>query len=148
VTTVALTVGAVSVAGLASDAVYTVLVPLPVLDTQKGLPAETEIPHVPTRLGSTTAAPASAESAIRSVRTKFVAAKADTDNSAAATIPKTQFFEVLIFTSPEIWFAMTRISQHETLQELILLEPGIKRVYFESGEDSSFLRIFKYLHFK
>jgi hypothetical protein len=76
-------------------------VPFPALDTQKGLPAETEIPQVPTRLGSTTAA-VPAVSAIRSVRTKFVAANAGADNSAVAKtpMPQIQFFKVLIFTSP------------------------------------------------
>jgi hypothetical protein len=97
-TTVALTTGAVRVAGVASDTVYTVLVPLPVLDTQKGLPAEMEIPQVPTRLGSVTAA-TPAVSAIRSVRTKLVAANAGADKSAAAKTPKPQihFFELFIF---------------------------------------------------
>src|SRR5947208_6826748 len=81
VTTVVLTVGIARVAWFASDAVYTVLVPLAALDTQNGLPAETEIPHVPSRLGSTTAADP-AWSAIRFVWTKFVAANDGADNSA------------------------------------------------------------------
>src|SRR6266566_1935621 len=93
--------------------VYTApLVPFAALDTQKGLPAETEIPQVPTRLGSTTAA-APAVSAIKLVWMKFVAANAGADNSAAATtpIPQIQFFGILIFTSPEISFCTPRISQ-------------------------------------
>ena len=67
------------------------------LDTQKGLDAEAEIPQVPTRLGSVTAA-APAVSAIRLVWTKFVAANAGADNSAAAKTLATQmdFFNKVI----------------------------------------------------
>ncbi len=55
-TTVLLTVGAVSVAGVALETVQMVLVPLPASDTQKGLDADSEIPHAPTTLESVTAA--------------------------------------------------------------------------------------------
>ncbi len=94
--------------------------PLAALDTQNGLAAETEIPQVPTRLGSVTAA-APAVSAIRvTVWTKFVAANAGAvDESAAAKTLATQRW---ISSKNVQWTAKSSAGLRDEQSNLMALE--------------------------
>src|SRR5262249_19763375 len=89
---------------------YKVLVPFDVLETQKGLVGDAEMPHVPTRLGSVLSA-VPETSATRLCCVKFVAANTDTAVSAAAKTPaaRVDFFPVFIVS---LLLEITSVSQN------------------------------------